>query len=151
MPRQPSSGWVMVRVGEGDENGNGAMHASCCHRADAEQGDDEDVDVGEHKGENEGKTARHAQSCACCAVLSARLELRGWGREREGEGGREGEREGENAEGEMAQCVQTRVVLSPSCGDGEGTERAGMREQRHDVHVVPSLSREGWGKEQEGG
>ena len=49
----------------------------------------------------------------------------------------------------MVQCVQTCVMLLPSCGDGEGTERAGMREQRHDVHVVPLLSREGrgWGKE----
>jgi len=29
-PRWPSRGWVMVRVGEGDENGNGTTHVSCC-------------------------------------------------------------------------------------------------------------------------
>jgi len=92
------------------------------------QGDDKDVDVGEHEGENEGETAQHTHDCAHHAISSVRLELRGWGREREGEGGREGKREGENAEGEMAQCVQTRVMLSPSCGDGEGTERVGTRE-----------------------
>jgi len=47
----------MVRAGEGDENGNSTTHVLCCHRADTEQGDDEDVDVDEHEGKNKGKTA----------------------------------------------------------------------------------------------
>jgi len=69
----------MVRVGEGDENSNGAMHVLCCCQADAEQGDDGGVDMGEHEGENEGETAQCTQLCMRHAVSSARLELRGWG------------------------------------------------------------------------